>query len=204
MGTIQGRPKLYIWKCHGEYDTVFKLPLTNATSDSARLSLTVSKPPFGVAGILGANNQVSLAEGTTLAPGESATAILYCSVPKEQWNTDPYQDNAQWTMNVDDPKLWKATHPIRLSCRFRASCSSPVQRTWSLQIYWLFQGKQSWPPIENSDLWQSKQHDCYVYCCLCCWWIRFLRYSVQQGMLGRTKRPYPASFRKRLQLPLCR
>jgi hypothetical protein len=40
----------------------------NVTSDSARLSLTVSKPPFGVAGIIGANNQVDLAEGTTLAP----------------------------------------------------------------------------------------------------------------------------------------
>lgn len=38
----------------------------NATSDSARLSLAVSKPPFGVAGIIGANNQVDFAEGTTL------------------------------------------------------------------------------------------------------------------------------------------
>lgn len=60
-----------------------KLRLTNnATSDSARLSLTVSKPPFGVAGIIGANNQVDLAEGTTLAPSESATATLTAQFPK--------------------------------------------------------------------------------------------------------------------------
>lgn len=85
-----------------------KMRLTNnATTDSARLSLTVSKPPFGVAGIIGANNQVDLAEGTTLAPGESANATLYCSVPKEQWNTDTYYGSAQWTMNVDDPNFGK-------------------------------------------------------------------------------------------------
>lgn len=41
----------------------------NATVDGARLSLTVSKPPFGVSGIIGAANNVDLAEGTTLAPG---------------------------------------------------------------------------------------------------------------------------------------
>ncbi|TVY35500.1 WSC domain-containing protein [Lachnellula subtilissima] len=85
-----------------------KMRLTNnATTDSARLSITVSKPPFGVVGIIGANNAVDLAEGTTLAPGENATATLYCSVPKEQWNENPYSGSAQWTMNVDDPNFRK-------------------------------------------------------------------------------------------------
>lgn len=47
-----------------------KMRITNnATVDGARLSLTVSKPPFGVSGIIGAANNIDLAEGTTLAPG---------------------------------------------------------------------------------------------------------------------------------------
>jgi hypothetical protein len=103
-----------------------KMRLTNdATSDSARLSLTVSKPPFGVGGIIGANNQVDLAEGTTLAPGESATATLYCSVPKEQWNTDPYHGNSQWTMNVDDPNFGKQY--IQFDCLAVSEQAAPLQ-----------------------------------------------------------------------------
>ncbi|PMD40623.1 WSC-domain-containing protein [Hyaloscypha variabilis F] len=103
-----------------------KMRLTNnATSDSARLSLTVSKPPFGVAGIIGANNQVDLAEGTTLAPGENATATLYCSVPKEQWNTDPYHGNAQWTMNMDDPNFGKQY--IQFDCLAVSEQAAPLQ-----------------------------------------------------------------------------
>ncbi|KAF4635933.1 hypothetical protein G7Y89_g2164 [Cudoniella acicularis] len=103
-----------------------KMRLTNnATADSARLSLTVSKPPFGVAGIIGANNQVDLAEGTTLAPGENATATLYCSVPKEQWNTDPYSGNAQWTMNVDDPNFGKQY--IQFDCNAVSEQAPPLQ-----------------------------------------------------------------------------
>ncbi|KUJ19463.1 WSC-domain-containing protein [Mollisia scopiformis] len=102
-----------------------KMRLTNnATSDSARLSLTVSKPPFGVSGIIGANNQVDLAEGTTLAPGENATATLYCSVPKTQWNTQPYSGTAQWTMNVDDPNFGKQF--IQFSCNAVAEQAAPL------------------------------------------------------------------------------
>lgn len=85
-----------------------KLRLTNAAgAGSVALSVTVSKPPFGVSGIIGVNNQVDLGEGTTLGPGESETATLYCSVPKEQWNVDPYYGNAQWTMNTNDPTWGK-------------------------------------------------------------------------------------------------
>jgi WSC domain len=102
-----------------------KLRLTNiATPDSARLSVTVSKPPFGVGGIIGANNQVDLAEGTTLAPGENATATLYCSVPKEQWNTDTYYGNAQWTMNVDDPNFGHQF--IQFSCAAVSEQAAPL------------------------------------------------------------------------------
>ncbi|TVY80927.1 WSC domain-containing protein [Lachnellula suecica] len=90
-----------------------KMRLTNnATAGSAGLSVTVSKPPFGVAGIIGAANNVDLAEGTSLAAGQNATATLYCSVPKEQWNKDPYSGLAQWTMNTDDPNFGKHTNAM--------------------------------------------------------------------------------------------
>jgi len=85
-----------------------KLRLTNGGGAGAvTLSVTVSKPPFGVTGIIGASNQIDLGEGTALGPGESATATLYCSVPKEQWNEDPYYGTAQWTMNTNDPNWGK-------------------------------------------------------------------------------------------------
>lgn len=79
----------------------------NATKGGVNLSLTVSKPPFGVAGLVRAINQVDLAEGTSLAPGESANATLTCTVPKSQWDVDPYNGTAQWTLNTNDPSLGK-------------------------------------------------------------------------------------------------
>ncbi|KAL6831798.1 WSC domain-containing protein [Trichoderma camerunense] len=79
----------------------------NATKGGVNLSLTVSKPPFGVAGLVRALNQVDLAEGTSLAPGESANATLTCTVPKSQWDVDPYNGTAQWTLNTNDPNLGK-------------------------------------------------------------------------------------------------
>ncbi|KPM42732.1 hypothetical protein AK830_g3796 [Neonectria ditissima] len=79
----------------------------NAPQNGVKLSLTVSKPPFGVSGIIRAVNQVDLAEGTSLAAGQSATAVLTCTVPKSQWNLDPFNGTAQWTMNTNDPNLDK-------------------------------------------------------------------------------------------------
>lgn len=79
----------------------------NAPTGGVKLSLTVSKPPFGVAGIIRAANQVDLAEGTILAPGESGTAALTCTTPKSQWNVDPYNGTATWTMNTNDPNFEK-------------------------------------------------------------------------------------------------
>ncbi|KAG6230812.1 hypothetical protein E4U34_007648 [Claviceps purpurea] len=77
--------------------------VTNAApSGGVPLSLTVSKPPFGVAGLVRALNQVDLAEGTSLAPGESANATLICNVPYAQWNTAPYNGTARWTINTND------------------------------------------------------------------------------------------------------
>ncbi|RFU77686.1 wsc domain-containing [Trichoderma arundinaceum] len=85
-----------------------KFRITNkAPEGGVNLSLTVSKPPFGLAGLIRAINQVDLAEGTSLAPGESANATLTCTVPKSQWNVDSYNGTAPWTLNTNDPKLGK-------------------------------------------------------------------------------------------------
>ncbi|KAL8652676.1 MAG: hypothetical protein Q9226_004173 [Calogaya cf. arnoldii] len=85
-----------------------KMRLTNNGSSSAgALSVTVSKPPFGVTGIVGAQNGADLGEGTNLAAGESATAVLYCSVPKSQVNVDAYKGTATWVMNTGDPNFGK-------------------------------------------------------------------------------------------------
>ncbi|KAL8727802.1 MAG: hypothetical protein Q9166_005794 [cf. Caloplaca sp. 2 TL-2023] len=85
-----------------------KMRLTNNGSSSAgTLSVTVSKPPFGVSGIVGAQNGADLGEGTNLAAGESATAVLFCSVPKSQVNVDAYNGTASWVMNTGDPNFGK-------------------------------------------------------------------------------------------------
>ena len=107
-----------------------KMRLTNkGDSNAGRLSVTVSKPPFGVAGIIGAVNGVDLAEGTTLAAGESATATLFCSVPKSQVNVDPYNGTAQWTMNTGDPNAGKMF--IQFFCNAVSEQVGPLAATGS-------------------------------------------------------------------------
>jgi hypothetical protein len=69
------------------------------------LSLTVSKPPFGDSGIVGAVNNVDLAEGTIIYAGQNAAAAMYCSVPKSQVNVPAYNGSANWTMNLGDPNF---------------------------------------------------------------------------------------------------
>ncbi|GAB0138052.1 hypothetical protein EsDP_00006299 [Epichloe bromicola] len=88
------------------------------------LSLTVSKPPFGVAGLVRALNQVDLAEGTSLAPGESANATLVCNAPYAQWNTAPYNGTAHWTMNTNDPNSGKQL--IEFLCNAVAEQAPPL------------------------------------------------------------------------------
>jgi len=103
-----------------------KLRMTNNGGAGAmKLSLTVSKPPFGVSGIINAVNQADLAEGTSLGPGESATATLFCSVPKAQRNTDPYVGTAQWTMNNNDPDFGKQF--IQFDCTAVSEQAPPLR-----------------------------------------------------------------------------
>lgn len=104
-----------------------KFRITNgAPAGGVQLSLTVSKPPFGVPGLIRAANQVDLAEGTSLAPGQSGTAVITCSVPKSQWNVDPYNNGtALWTLNTNDPDLGK--HSIEFSCEAVSEQAPPLR-----------------------------------------------------------------------------
>ncbi|GKT41139.1 WSC domain-containing protein [Colletotrichum spaethianum] len=102
-----------------------KFRITNNGGEGAvKLSLTVSKPPFGISGIIQAANLVDLAEGTVLGPGESATATMICTVPKTQWNTDPYTGVAPWTMNTNDPNFDK--HFFNFECTAVAEQAPPL------------------------------------------------------------------------------
>ncbi|OCK79181.1 WSC-domain-containing protein [Lepidopterella palustris CBS 459.81] len=85
-----------------------KLRVTNnGSANAVPLSLTVSKPPYGVTGIVGAVNDIDLTEGTILQAGQNATATLYCAVPKSQVNMPSYNGSATWTMNTGDPNMGK-------------------------------------------------------------------------------------------------
>lgn len=82
-----------------------RLRLSNVGGpNAAPLSVTVSKPPYGIAGsIVGANNGVDLGEGQLINTGSSKTAAMFCSPPKSQVNTANYNASTTWTMNLNDP-----------------------------------------------------------------------------------------------------
>lgn len=101
-----------------------RMRITNAAPEGAvRLSLTVSKAPFG-SGLIRAVNQVDLGEGTHLAPGQSATAVVYCSVPRRQWNLEPYDATAFWFMNTNDPSF--RYHDIQFACNAVSPQAPPL------------------------------------------------------------------------------
>lgn len=92
-----------------------KFRITNNGSISAiPLSITVSKPPYGVVGIVGAVNNIDLAEGASIPAGQSQTAVLYCNPPNSQVNLPSYVGNASWTFNTGDPNLGKQA--INFTC----------------------------------------------------------------------------------------
>ncbi len=102
-----------------------KLRLTNAAPpDGVALSITVSKLPFGVPGIIQTANNVDLVEGVSIPAGQSATATIFCSPPKSQWNVDPYQATANWTMNTNDPTWGK--HFMEFMCEGVAEQAPPL------------------------------------------------------------------------------
>ena len=82
-----------------------RLRLTNAGGpNAAPIAITVSKPPFGIAGhILGASNGLDLGEGQLINAGQSKTANMFCAPPKSQVNQLSYSSSTTWTMNLNDP-----------------------------------------------------------------------------------------------------
>ncbi|KAI5784974.1 WSC domain-containing protein [Peziza echinospora] len=101
------------------------LRLTNAGSaDASILGVTISKPPIGAELVIGARNGIDLGEGTQLLPGQSATALLFCSVPKSQVNVDEYTAFATWTLNVDDPDFGK--QELQFKCSAVAEQQGPL------------------------------------------------------------------------------
>lgn len=136
-----------------------KMRVTNTAAEGAvRLSLTVSKPPFGVASIVRAANQVDLAEGTSLASGESRTAVLTCSVPKSAWNVDPYEGKAQWTMNTNADNFDKLV--IDFFCRAVAPQAPPLIRPGEGQYRYIGCFKENNPGRQlQSQLYGSDESD---------------------------------------------
>ncbi|KAJ6789799.1 hypothetical protein PWT90_02350 [Aphanocladium album] len=117
-----------------------KFRITNgAPAGGVQLSLTVSKPPFGVDGLIKAANQVDLAEGTSLAPGESGSAVLTCSAPKTQWNVAPVNGSAGWTLNTNDPNMGKQ--------QIRFICNAVSEQA---------------PPLLDNGLGQYRYKGCYI------------------------------------------
>jgi WSC domain len=111
-----------------------KMRLTNNGGPNAgRLSVTVSKPPFGVPGIIGSNNQIDLGEGIAIGAGESASATLYCAPPRSQVNVDAYNGTATWTMNLGDPAFGKQV--IQFYCNAVAEQFPPFEGTTRQGLY---------------------------------------------------------------------
>ncbi|KAG5822398.1 hypothetical protein H9Q74_007502 [Fusarium xylarioides] len=104
-----------------------KLRVSNtAAPGGVKLGLTVSKPPFGVPGIIKSANQIDLAEGTLIAPGQSQTATLTCTVPKSQWNLPSYNGTAQWTMNTNDPTWSFEKRAVQFFCNAVSEQAAPL------------------------------------------------------------------------------
>ncbi|EWG40963.1 hypothetical protein FVEG_03171 [Fusarium verticillioides 7600] len=97
-----------------------------AAPGGVKLGLTVSKPPFGVPGIIKSANQIDLAEGTLIAPGQSQTATLTCTVPKSQWNLPSYNGTAQWTMNTNDPTWSFEKRAVQFFCNAVSEQAAPL------------------------------------------------------------------------------
>jgi hypothetical protein len=101
------------------------LRITNRGGTTAvPLPITISKPPFGIPGIIGKANNVDLAEGVTIAAGKSQSAVLYCAVPGIQVNTPGYSGTAVWTLNTGDLTFGK--QDIKFVCDAAAQQVGPL------------------------------------------------------------------------------
>ncbi|KAF2478258.1 WSC-domain-containing protein [Lindgomyces ingoldianus] len=102
-----------------------QMRITNGGGPNAvPLSVTVSKPPYGIPGIIGAANNIDLAEGTIILANQSQTAVLYCAVPKSQVNLPFYNGSAVWVLNTGDPNLGK--QEVGFFCQAAAEQVGPL------------------------------------------------------------------------------
>ncbi|KAH7308553.1 WSC domain-containing protein [Stachybotrys elegans] len=84
-----------------------------APAGSVPLQIPISKPPFGVPGlIISTANQVDLGEGSNIPAGEYQEAVITCTVPKSNWNSDPYTNGTAWVFNTNDLHYGKFEVPF--------------------------------------------------------------------------------------------
>ncbi|KAK6341387.1 hypothetical protein TWF696_008464 [Orbilia brochopaga] len=96
--------------------TTLLVRVTNTGGPNADiLDITVSKPPVSNS-IISAVNSFDLGEGTQIAPGESATAQVYCSVPRSQVNVDSYDATAVWVMNTNGFQQYNGKITMQFVC----------------------------------------------------------------------------------------
>ncbi|KAB5547350.1 WSC domain-containing protein [Coniochaeta sp. 2T2.1] len=100
--------------------------ITNtAPAGSVPLEVPISKPPFGIPGIISTANSADIGEGTIIKAGEYAEAYIVCTVPKTQWNTDPYTNVTSWVFNTNDRTLGKFEVPF--TCTAVAQQGGPLK-----------------------------------------------------------------------------
>ncbi|KAM0548193.1 hypothetical protein ACHAPJ_009991 [Fusarium lateritium] len=146
-----------------------KFRVTNkAAAGGVKLGFTVSKPPFGVSGIIKAANQVDLAEGTLIAPGQSQTATLTCTVPKSQWNIPSYNGTAQWTMNTNDPTWSFEKKLIQFFCNAVSEQAAPLLSSGQGQYQYVGCFKENNPGRQLSSLLYSNSSNTNEMCINTC------------------------------------
>ncbi|RGP58730.1 wsc domain-containing protein 2, partial [Fusarium sporotrichioides] len=139
-----------------------------ASAGGVKLGLTVSKPPFGVPGIVRSANQVDLAEGTLIAPGQSQTATLTCNVPKSQWNVPSYNGTAQWTINTNDPTWSFEKRAVQFFCNAVAEQAAPLLPNGQGQYQYVGCFKENNPGRQLSNLLYANSSNTNEMCINTC------------------------------------
>ncbi|RKU43762.1 hypothetical protein DL546_000783 [Coniochaeta pulveracea] len=115
----------------------------NAPAESVPLNIPISKPPFGVPGLINTVNQADLGEGTIIKAGEYAEAIIVCTVPKTQWNTDSYTNATSWVFNTNDVNLGKVQVPF--TCTAIAQQGGPLEEDGQGQYRYVGCFRENYP-----------------------------------------------------------
>ncbi|KAF5237114.1 hypothetical protein FAUST_6254 [Fusarium austroamericanum] len=139
-----------------------------ASAGGVKLGLTVSKPPFGVPGIVRSANQIDMAEGTLIAPGQSQTATITCNVPKSQWNVPSYNGTAQWTINTNDPTWSFEKRAVQFFCNAVAEQAAPLLPSGQGQYQYVGCFKENNPGRQLSSLLYANSSNTNEMCINTC------------------------------------